>query len=406
MIRTSKHILKFANKNKLDMLEQIYSDCKKQIEVYIDQIVSDKLELKKMMSSKLLSNEYIEQSKWKQMCYEQTSEIIRSQYKKASNKRFNVYKKIYAKLKEQNRYNKFISKKFSELNLKPIQTTKYLTKPKLNNISIIIHPELLNFTSDSNNFDSFVRLTAPYKKKTNKIRNHYQTINLPIKYHSQSNKFRTSGWKLKNSISLIKVNNNFYFDLFWEKEEVVKKVKGKQIGLDCGYKKLLISSDNKIYDLGLEKIYEKLSRKKQGSKNFKQALTERDNLINQSINKLETEEIKIIVVEDLKNVKAGSKFSKKFNNKLQRWSYPKVLNKLSMICEEQGINLVRVDPAYTSQTCSGCGFKDKDNRKAEKFLCLGCGYETDSDYNASVNILHRGIYSSSTENNKANLKVS
>ena len=398
MIRRSKHILKFANQNKLDMLEQIYIDCKKQIEVYIDQIITGKLELKKMMSCKLLSNDFIEQSKWRQMCYEQASEIIRCQHKKASTNRFTSYKNIYLKLKQQNRYQKFTSKKFSELKLKPIQTTKYFSKPKLNNINIIIPQLLFNFSSETKNFDSFVRLTTPYHTKDNY---HYKTINLPIKYHSHSNKFRTSGWKLKNSISLNKVSNNFYFDLFWEKAEVIKKTKGKQIGLDCGYKKLLISSENKIYDLGMEKIYQKLSRKKQGSKNFKQALVERDNLINQSINTLETENIKTIVVEDLKNVKSNSKFSKKFNNKLQRWSYPKVLNKLSMICEEHGINLIKVDPAYTSQTCSKCGHKHKDNRKAEKFLCLSCGLVMDADFNASINILHRGIYSSST--NEANL---
>jgi len=402
MIRTSKHILKFANQNKLDLLEQIYFDCKKQIEVYIDQIISAKLELSKRMSSKLLSNDFTKNSDWKNLCYQQASSTIGSQYKKASNKRFNSYKKIYTKLKEQNRYQKFLSKKFSELNLKPIQQTKYFTKPKLNNVTIIIPKNLINFTSDSKSFDSFIRLTTPYKKSIHR----YQTINIPIKYHFHSNKFRTSGWKLKNSISLNKVNDNLYFDLFWEKEQVTKKTKGKQIGLDCGYKKLLISSENKIYDLGMKKIYNKLSRKKQGSKNFKQALTERDNLINRSINKIEMEEIKTIVVEDLKNVKLGSKFSKKFNNKLQRWSYPKVLVKLSMICEEQGINLVRVDPAYTSQTCSKCGFKDKKNRSGERFLCLSCGMTMDADYNASINILHRGIYSSSTENNKADLKVS
>ncbi len=69
MIRTSKHILKFANKEKLNILDKIYSDCKKQIGVYIDEIISGKLELKKLMSSKLLSSEFIKRSTWKQICY-------------------------------------------------------------------------------------------------------------------------------------------------------------------------------------------------------------------------------------------------------------------------------------------------------------------------------------------------
>ena len=74
-----------------------------------------------------------------------------------------------------------------------------------------------------------------------------------------------------------------------------------------------------------------------------------------------------------------------------------------MLTEEEGINLIRVNPAYTSQTCSRCGSIHKESRNGEKFLCIDCGYELDADYNASINILHRGIYSSSTE--KANFQI-
>ncbi len=405
MIRTSQHTLKFTNKEKLNILDRIYDDCKKQIEVYIKQIISGKLELKPLMSSKELSDEYIKHSAWRQICYGQASEIIRSQTKKATNNRFKVYRKLYAKLKNENRYNKFTSKKFSELKLKPIYHTKYFTKPNLNNISIIITKILLNDSFGSKEFDNFINLTTPLKIKgmEDSQRNSYIHLNIPIKHHKHSNKFRSDiRWKQKNSIGLQKINGNFYFNLFWGKPEVEKKLVGKSIGLDCGYKKLLISSENKIYDLGLEKIYEKISRKKQNSKNFKQALVERDNLINQSINLIDFSSISNIIVEDLKNVKLKSKISKKFNNKLQRWSYLKVLNKLSMLTEEAGINFVKVNPAYTSQTCSRCGSIHKESRKGEKFLCIDCGYEIDADYNAAINILHRGVtYSPSTEN-KAN----
>ncbi len=406
MIRTSKHILKFANKEKLNLLDKIYDDCKKQIEIYIDQIISGKLELNKFISVKLLSSEFIEHSAWRQICGGQAYEIIINQTKTSANKRFNSYRKIYAKLISENRYSKFTSKKFSELKLKPIYQTKYFTKPTLNNISLIITKILLNESFKSKEFNSFINLTTLYVKTISKkgIKNWYLKINIPIKYHKHSNKFKNDiNWKQKNSISLQKINDNYYFNLFWEKEEVQKKTKGKSIGLDCGYKKLLISSENKIYDLGLEKIYEKISRKVQGSKNFKQSLVERNNLINQSINLIDTKNISTIVVEYLKNVKKDSKgkIYKKFNNKLQRWSYPKVLSKLSAICDEQGINFIKVNPAYTSQTCSKCGSIHKESRNGEKFLCIDCGYSLDADFNASINILHRGIsYSLSTE--KAN----
>ena len=81
-------------------------------------------------------------------------------------------------------------------------------------------------------------------------------------------------------------------------------------------------------------------------------------------------------------------------NKLQRWNYPLVIRKISRACEEQGINLVKVSPAYTSQQCSNCKTICKSHRKGEIYECKVCGIIMDADVNASINILYRGIYSS------------
>ena len=67
-----------------------------------------------------------------------------------------------------------------------------------------------------------------------------------------------------------------------------------------------------------------------------------------------------------------------------------------MFCEENSVLLTKVNPAYTSQTCSHCGTKDKTNRKGETYSCKVCGLIIDADYNASINILHREAYSLST----------
>lgn len=84
-------------------------------------------------------------------------------------------------------------------------------------------------------------------------------------------------------------------------------------------------------------------------------------------------------------------------NKIQRWSYSKTINKLNNMCEEQGINLVKVSPAYTSQTCSSCREIHKESRVGEIYKCISCGIILDADYNAALNILHRGVYSPSTQ---------
>jgi len=51
----------------------------------------------------------------------------------------------------------------------------------------------------------------------------------------------------------------------------------------------------------------------------------------------------------------------------------------------------KVLAAYTSQTCSQCGYTDKQNRKTQaKFKCQLCGHKENADKNASKNILGRG----------------
>lgn len=51
---------------------------------------------------------------------------------------------------------------------------------------------------------------------------------------------------------------------------------------------------------------------------------------------------------------------------------------------------MKVAPHYTSQTCSSCGHKEKDNRNKERFVCLECGFEDHADVNAAKNILALG----------------
>ncbi|NYD78397.1 putative transposase [Arthrobacter cupressi] len=59
--------------------------------------------------------------------------------------------------------------------------------------------------------------------------------------------------------------------------------------------------------------------------------------------------------------------------------------------ESAGREFVQVDPAYTSQTCSRCGYREKANRNGKAFLCLSCGHRDDADINAAVNILRAGL---------------
>ena len=52
----------------------------------------------------------------------------------------------------------------------------------------------------------------------------------------------------------------------------------------------------------------------------------------------------------------------------------------------------RVNPAYTSQTCSVCGHCSPANRESQAvFRCVACGHQDNADVNAAKNILAAGL---------------
>lgn len=64
---------------------------------------------------------------------------------------------------------------------------------------------------------------------------------------------------------------------------------------------------------------------------------------------------------------------------------------LSYKLEAAGGQLIKVDPAYTSQTCSACGSVSKTHRKSQAvFECSDCGHAAHADTNAALNILRAG----------------
>jgi putative transposase len=59
--------------------------------------------------------------------------------------------------------------------------------------------------------------------------------------------------------------------------------------------------------------------------------------------------------------------------------------------EEAGRAVVRVNPAYTSQTCSGCGHRQEMPLSVRVYECSSCGLVIDRDHNGSKNILDEAL---------------
>ena len=93
-----------------------------------------------------------------------------------------------------------------------------------------------------------------------------------------------------------------------------------------------------------------------------------------------------LAVEELSFVSWNKKLKKGTKRKLNRWVKGYIQQRLDYNCELYGIELTKVNAAYTSQVCHQCGAFGERNVKI--FKCQTCG-TFDADHNAAVNIKGR-----------------
>jgi putative transposase len=88
-----------------------------------------------------------------------------------------------------------------------------------------------------------------------------------------------------------------------------------------------------------------------------------------------------------RHVKAKSGLNKSILD--QGWGM--MVNMLEYKQHWQGGLLIKVNPRYTSQTCSQCQHVAKENRRTQaNFECVKCRYVANADFNAARNILAAG----------------
>lgn len=95
-----------------------------------------------------------------------------------------------------------------------------------------------------------------------------------------------------------------------------------------------------------------------------------------------------IGIEDLTNIRNSSKkLSKDLRRSINSWAFYQFKEILCYKAKMNSLNIVKVDPRFTSQACSKCGYVSRENRKSQKcFKCISCGYTHNADINAASNI--------------------
>lgn len=105
-----------------------------------------------------------------------------------------------------------------------------------------------------------------------------------------------------------------------------------------------------------------------------------------------------IVMEDLsgirgKKIHRRGRSAREYRRNLHLWAYAKMQKFISYKARLAGIQVLLVDPAKTSRTCPRCGKYADQNRFAEQFKCIRCGYEDDADVVAARNLVAKAAAS-------------
>jgi putative transposase len=97
----------------------------------------------------------------------------------------------------------------------------------------------------------------------------------------------------------------------------------------------------------------------------------------------------LIIVEDLKV--ANMIRHPTLARSIADASWSRFVSMLSYKVAKTGGDLLRVDPRYTSQECSGCHELVPKSLAVRTHKCPSCGWVINRDYNASLNILRAGM---------------
>lgn len=215
-----------------------------------------------------------------------------------------------------------------------------------------------------------------------------------------------TGYK-PTSATLIKAKSGYFINI-QIKSEVPDAVPGGVLGVDLGIRNIAATSSGTKFDGKLVREFRtnrwriRASLQSKGSRGAKKVLRQlsgyerrRATHRNHEIAKdIVGEAIKagcsLIRMENLKGIRKRTKVpNRHLNRMVSLWSFGQLQQFVRYKAAMHGITVELVNPAYTSQTCSGCGKRGLRDR--EVFTCTTCDITLDADINAARNIAGGGV---------------
>ncbi len=198
-------------------------------------------------------------------------------------------------------------------------------------------------------------------------------------------------------------NHTLVAQIVYEVAEPERKSDGNVMGIDLGIKCPAVSycSDGsvKFYGNGrknkyMRRHYAYLRKKLQTSKKMKTVMrinNKEQRIMKDLDHKLShdivetavTHNVKVIKLEQLKNIRSTTRKSRKNNHSLHTWSFYRLAQFIEYKAKLAGISVEYVNPAYTSQICPICGNVHHANDR--NYSC-DCGFHVHRDLLGAMNI--------------------
>ena len=206
---------------------------------------------------------------------------------------------------------------------------------------------------------------------------------------------------------------DYYINIVVEVPTQPRHKTPKVLGVDVGLRDIASTSTGKSWNgEQLRKTRAKFARiraslqskRTKSSKRLLKRLSGRERRfqkwVNHNISKqlvTEAKNLGIIAFEDLTGIRKRAKVRKSQRREHNSWSFYQLRLLTEYKANVAGIDLVLVDPRYTSKTCNEC--KVIGNRNGKNFSCINklCGWVGDADHNGALNIAALGRLVNSPE---------
>lgn len=299
------------------------------------------------------------------------------------------------------------------------KTTKHVQAPLNSNVKnqLIRDAKSVFKKAKKSNFKKIPILKKPVIIYNNKNYKYYENaIRIPFMINGKSKQmmikaniteYEHQKLESSNKIGAMRITkkNGKYIAQIAIENEVEQKFSTKVMGVDLGIKvpSVCVTDENEVKFVGNGRYnkyvrrYHNQRRKKLGeakkinairkSKNKEQRwVQDQDHKISRNIVTFAVENnVGIIRLEKLTNIRSRTSKSRKNNFSLSNWSFYRLSSYIEYKAGLLGIQVEYVDPKYTSQKCPRC---ERNNRaKDRKYKCRYCNYIAHRDIIGAKNIM-------------------